>query len=88
MTRHLQAPDSPRVNRERGKGRDGLFKSRAASMLHLGMADQRELCREFKINRNLLRHWLRWDYRQRVLKWTKPRALKVLQVSEYLQSGF
>ena len=63
--------------KENGKKRwDGPFKHRAASMLHLGMADQRELCRELKINRNLLRHWLRWDYRQRVLKWTKTRPMK------------
>lgn len=63
--------------KESGKKRwDGPFKHRAASMVHLGMADARELCRELKINRNLLRRWLRWDWRQRVLKLTKPSLMK------------
>ncbi|MCC6724879.1 MAG: hypothetical protein IT258_10240 [Saprospiraceae bacterium] len=51
-------------------------KRRAASMLHLGIADQRELCWELKINRNLLRHRPHWDYRLRVLKWTKQQPMK------------
>lgn len=58
------------LKKRRLQRRDGQFKSEAVGLLHLGQCSFEELCLELKIHRTLLRQWLRWDYRRRVLRFT------------------
>ncbi len=51
--------------------RDGVFKSRVVASVLTGEVSARRLREELGISRNLLRRWLRWDWRRRVLHFTK-----------------
>jgi transposase-like protein len=58
--------------RKRKKKRwDGKFKSYVVGTFLLGLVKRKEICTELKISRSLLRRWQRWDYKNRVLRFTK-----------------